>query len=585
MNNMNDDRSYSGLVEKYIGTAYDKVALVADNIEAILHAADHILTHHNILYDRHDADCHPMEAITGLVQELIDLNIKIGSSISDTELVEAWNAIYDRVEINTYNAGMAQKADLSTVEALTVEVSEKASSAELAIIVTALANKVEVALYNAHVNNGDIHPHLSTLVTKTMMGQAEGVAPLDGAGHVPARHLPAIPNITHTYELITHMLADSANITKGEMSFVYGEGRPSVAGDAPVAGDPNYEGLTAAAWILAHPRIISDKNGEYIAKIDHPTNPDLSEFYFYGDWVPSHGHTPDECGAAPVSLVDVVIAHKAADNPHNLTAATIPLDPRTGGNIAATTVDGALHENRGVVENLKAPVTKNTADIAINTGKIAANKTEIALVQSELNSHKGLIHNNPHGVSYDNILGIFPGINSVAWNDITAKPPTYPPSGHNQPWSTITGKPLKYEPVDHTHYFGAITGINRVFTDRLTGYLNNGKCDTTHNKNIDTDLNFQRNGMYQLEINGITGSFPGGYATDVQGLIEAKFVKNGIGTQWIYQHDRVWRRGFAASTPGEWKEVKAGGRNVFSGTSLPDPSTYLHGDIFMVIAS
>lgn len=36
MINMNDNRSYSGLVEKYIGTAYDKVAYVADNLYWIL---------------------------------------------------------------------------------------------------------------------------------------------------------------------------------------------------------------------------------------------------------------------------------------------------------------------------------------------------------------------------------------------------------------------------------------------------------------------------------------------------------------------------------------------------------------------
>ncbi len=50
MNNMNDDRSYSGLVEKYIGTAYDKVAKVADNLDELLNVEDVILEFYSQYY-------------------------------------------------------------------------------------------------------------------------------------------------------------------------------------------------------------------------------------------------------------------------------------------------------------------------------------------------------------------------------------------------------------------------------------------------------------------------------------------------------------------------------------------------------
>ena len=39
---VNSNQSYSGLVQKYIGTAYDKMALLADNLDALILIADDI---------------------------------------------------------------------------------------------------------------------------------------------------------------------------------------------------------------------------------------------------------------------------------------------------------------------------------------------------------------------------------------------------------------------------------------------------------------------------------------------------------------------------------------------------------------
>ena len=70
---INDDISYTGLVEKYIGSAYDKVALVADNLDAILAIGGGGTGDHSVLLNRDLADAHAQAAITNLVTDLAAL--------------------------------------------------------------------------------------------------------------------------------------------------------------------------------------------------------------------------------------------------------------------------------------------------------------------------------------------------------------------------------------------------------------------------------------------------------------------------------------------------------------------------------
>jgi len=70
---INDDISYTGLVEKYIGSAYDKVALVADNLDAILAVGAGGAGDHDGLLNTDLADSHPQAAITSLVTDLAAL--------------------------------------------------------------------------------------------------------------------------------------------------------------------------------------------------------------------------------------------------------------------------------------------------------------------------------------------------------------------------------------------------------------------------------------------------------------------------------------------------------------------------------
>lgn len=70
---INDDISYTGLVEKYIGSAYDKIAYVSDNLQLILDALAISEGSHTGLSDTDAVDSHPQAAITNLVADLADL--------------------------------------------------------------------------------------------------------------------------------------------------------------------------------------------------------------------------------------------------------------------------------------------------------------------------------------------------------------------------------------------------------------------------------------------------------------------------------------------------------------------------------
>lgn len=54
---------------------------------------------------------------------------------------------------------------------------------------------------------------------------------------------------------------------------------------------------------------------------------------------------------------------------------------------------------------------------------------------------------------YDqNDNGIVDAAESVAWDDVTGKPATFPPAGHEHSWNNITDKPSVFPPDTHTHH-------------------------------------------------------------------------------------------------------------------------------------
>ena len=44
------------------------------------------------------------------------------------------------------------------------------------------------------------------------------------------------------------------------------------------------------------------------------------------------------------------------------------------------------------------------------------------------------------------------------WDDLIAKPETYPPTAHTHGWGAIFGKPATFPPDPHTHSWGSLTG-------------------------------------------------------------------------------------------------------------------------------
>lgn len=52
---------------------------------------------------------------------------------------------------------------------------------------------------------------------------------------------------------------------------------------------------------------------------------------------------------------------------------------------------------------------------------------------------------------------------AAAWDAITGKPSTFPPSTHTHAFADITGKPADYPPSAHTHAYADITGKPSTF--------------------------------------------------------------------------------------------------------------------------
>ena len=105
---VNSNQSYSGLVQKYIGTAYDKMALLADNLDALILIADDIRD--------------------GSFQTIIDMAGKIDDAI---RLVNEFNATY-------YGNWPRDGYYLPSLDVFLAEFSNRASSSSIDTLIQAV---------------------------------------------------------------------------------------------------------------------------------------------------------------------------------------------------------------------------------------------------------------------------------------------------------------------------------------------------------------------------------------------------------------------------------------------------------------
>ena len=117
-------------------------------------------------------------------------------------------------------------------------------------------------------------------------------------------------------------------------------------------------------------------------------------------------------------------------------------------------------EAEGLTDNTKlmTPLrVKEAVDAIIRTGKIVhtGNTPPVDPIDNMLwyNTDEGYLAvflNNGTTSQWVTILG-GGGSSTTAWADITDKPASFPPAGHNQDWSTIENKPVTYPPSTHGH--------------------------------------------------------------------------------------------------------------------------------------
>lgn len=100
---------------------------------------------------------------------------------------------------------------------------------------------------------------------------------------------------------------------------------------------------------------------------------------------------------------------------------------------------------------------KEAVDAIIRTGKIVytGNTPPVDPIDNMLwyNTDEGYLAvflNNGTTSQWVTILG-GAGSSTTAWADITDKPASFPPAGHNQDWSTIENTPATYPPSTHEH--------------------------------------------------------------------------------------------------------------------------------------
>ncbi len=117
-------------------------------------------------------------------------------------------------------------------------------------------------------------------------------------------------------------------------------------------------------------------------------------------------------------------------------------------------------EAEGLTDNTKVMTplrVKEAVDAIIRTGKIVhtGNTPPVDPIDNMLwyNTDEGYLIvflNNGTTSQWVTILG-GGGSSTTAWADITNKPTSFPPAGHNQDWSTIENTPATYPPSTHTH--------------------------------------------------------------------------------------------------------------------------------------
>ena len=97
---------------------------------------------------------------------------------------------------------------------------------------------------------------------------------------------------------------------------------------------------------------------------------------------------------------------------------------------------------------------------------------------------------------YDtNNSGIVDKAEAVAWDGITGKPPTFPPSTHSHAYADITGKPSTFPPSTHTHTKSQISD----FPTSLPA--NGGNADTVDGKHASDFL--PKKGLTWNDLKGV----------------------------------------------------------------------------------
>jgi len=117
-------------------------------------------------------------------------------------------------------------------------------------------------------------------------------------------------------------------------------------------------------------------------------------------------------------------------------------------------------EAEGLTDNTKVMTplrVKEAVDAIIRTGKIVhtGNTPPVDPIDNMLwydtdEGYLAIFLNIGSTTQWVTILG-GAGSSTTAWADITDKPASFPPAGHNQDWSTIENTPATYPPSTHGH--------------------------------------------------------------------------------------------------------------------------------------